>query len=202
MRERGLEYDSTMVVYLPYYGTPWTPIQYVIHTAGTPEAIVPALRGVLAEINPNIPLSNVRNLDEILSGSLAARRFNTLLLGIFAGVALVLAMVGIYGVLAYTVARRTSEIGVRMALGANSRSILGLIVLQGMRPILLGMAAGLISAFGLSRLLTRLLFGVTPGDPLTYVGVALLVAAAALVSCLIPARQALRIDPVEALRIE
>ncbi|KPK81971.1 MAG: permease, partial [Gemmatimonas sp. SM23_52] len=135
-------------------------------------------------------------------GSVADRRFNMLLLLILAGVALLLALAGIYGVQSYSVARRTSEIGVRVALGATHERVVRLMVRQGMRPALLGIGLGILGALALSRLLTGLLFGIAPSDPLTYLGVALLLAAAALISCYLPALRALHLDPVTALREE
>jgi putative ABC transport system permease protein len=141
-------------------------------------------------------------MDEIVSGSVAERRLNMAMLAIFAGVALLLALAGIYGVQSYSVARRTSEIGVRVALGASSDNVMGLVVRQGIRPALVGIALGLLGAFVLSRLLTNLLFGIAPSDPGTYVGVTIMLAAAALLSCYLPARRALRINPVTALREE
>jgi putative ABC transport system permease protein len=132
----------------------------------------------------------------------AARRFNMLLLGVFANVALVLALTGVYGVQAYSVARRTSEIGVRVALGASRRHVLWTVLRGGMTPALLGIGLGLVGAFGLSRVMSGLLFAVAPGDPATYVGVTLALATAALVSCLLPGLTALRVDPATTLRDE
>jgi len=202
MRERGLEIDPTLTVYIPYYGIAWSPINFVVHTAVEPNTVVPALRTILAELDPGVPLSNVTTLDEILDDSVAARRFNTILLAIFAGVALLLALAGIYGVQAYSVARRTSEIGVRVALGATGEVVIKQIVKQAMRPALIGIGIGLLGAFALSRLLSSLLFGIAPSDPTTYVAVAAVLALTALVSCYLPARRALRVDPVTALREE
>jgi putative ABC transport system permease protein len=201
-RERGLDSDHTLTVYLPLYG--WNPgnVQFAVHTAGSPTALTPSLRSLLKEVDPNLPLADVQTLDEIVSRSVAPRRFNMLLLAIFAVVALLLALVGVYGVLAYSVGRRTAEIGLRVALGATPRSVLALIVGQGMRPILAGIAIGLAIAVGLSRFVSSLLFNVKPVDPLTYGAVTLLVMIAALFSCYIPARRALRVDPVAALRQE
>src|SRR5262249_20517024 len=199
-RERGLDSDPTLTVYLPSYGAGPGPMQFAIHTAGSPTALTPTLRSILKDLDPNLPLSNVRTMDEIISRSVAPRRFNMFLITIFAAVALLLALVGVYGVLAYTVGRRTAEIGLRVALGATPAKILALIVGQGMRPILAGMAAGVVGAIGLSRFVSSLLFNVKPIDPLTYAVVVLLVAVAALLSCYVPARRALRVDPVAALR--
>jgi len=201
-RERGLAADPTLTVYLPSYGSGPGPVQFAVHTAGNPTALTPSLRSILKEIDPNLPLSDVQTMDEIVSRSMAPRRFNMFLLSIFAGVALLLALVGVYGVLAYSVGQRTAEIGLRVALGATPRNVLALIIAQGMRPILIGIGIGLAGALGLSRFVSSLLFGVKPVDPLTYVAVALLVAAAGLLSCYVPALRALRIDPVAALRQE
>jgi len=144
----------------------------------------------------------VTTLDEIVDDSVAARRFNMILLAIFAGVALLLALAGIYGVQAYSIARRTSEIGVRVALGASGETVLKQIVGQAMRPALIGIGLGLLGAFALSRLLSSLLFGIAPSDPTTYAAVAVVLAATALISCYLPARRALLVDPVTALREE
>jgi putative ABC transport system permease protein len=199
-RERGLDADPTLTVYLPSYGSGPGAMQFAIHTAGNPTALTPALRSILKEIDPNLPLSDVQTLDEIVSRSLAPRRFNMFLLAIFAAIALLLALVGIYGVLAYSVGQRTAEIGLRVALGATQARVLALVLGQGMRPILLGAAIGVLGAAALSQLISSLLFGIKPLDPLTYGLAALLVIVAALLSCYVPARRALRVDPVSALR--
>lgn len=202
MRERGLANEPTLAVYLPYYGGGWSPVQFVVHTSGTQAALATALRSTLAEIDRDLPIANVRSLDEIVSQSVASRRFTMLLLASFACVALVLALAGIYGVLSYTVSRRISEIGVRVALGASHADVLRLVIGQGMRPVVIGITAGLAAAFGLSRLMTSLLYGVTPTDAVTYAGVAALLAMTAMASCYLPARQALRVNVVSALREE
>jgi putative ABC transport system permease protein len=201
-RERGLDADPTLTVYMPSYGSGPGPVHFAVHTAGNSTALTPSLRSMLKEIDPNLPLYNVQTMDEIVSRSVAPRRFNMLLLTIFAGVALLLALVGVYGVLAYSIGQRTAEIGLRVALGATPRKVLALIIGQGMRPILIGIGVGLLGALALSHFVSSLLFNVKPMDPLTYVVVALLVAAAALLSCYVPALRALRIDPVAALRQE
>jgi putative ABC transport system permease protein len=202
MRERGPQADPTMVVYLPYYGAGWTPVTFMVHTAGDPGVVIPTLRTVLGEIDSNLPISNIAQMDDLVSNSVAGNRFNMLLLGIFAGVAMLLALAGIYGVLAYSVTRRTNEIGVRVALGASHGNVLRQIVLQGMRPVVVGIAVGVVGAVGLSRFMSTLLFGVAPTDPVTFAGVAVLLAIAGLGACYLPARRALRVDPVAALREE
>ncbi|HET9282811.1 MAG TPA: ABC transporter permease [Candidatus Angelobacter sp.] len=201
-RERGLDSSPTLTVYLPSYGAGPGPMQFAVHTAGSPTALTPALRSILKNLDPNLPLSDVQTMDEVVSKSMAPRRFNMFLITIFAAVALLLALVGVYGVLAYSVGRRTAEIGLRVALGATPAKVLMLIVGQGMRPILIGMGAGLLGAMGLSRFVSSLLFNIKPIDPLTYAAVALLVAIAAVLSCYVPALRALRVDPVAALRQE
>jgi putative ABC transport system permease protein len=201
-RERALDKDPTLTVYLPYYAAGVTPIQFVVQTNDDPMSVVPSLRSVLSRIDPDLPLSDIESLDTVIARSLGQRRFNTLLLGLFAGFALLLAMAGIYGVLSYSVARRTSEIGVRVALGARRRTVLVLIMSQGMRPVLAGVAIGLAGAFALSRILSGMLFGVTAADPLTYAAVAMLAVATGLAACYVPARRALRVDPTVALRYE
>ena len=141
-------------------------------------------------------------MNEYLSASVAAPRFNTTLLSIFAGVALVLTIVGLYGVMSYSVAQRTNEIGLRMALGAQGRDVLLMIVRQGTKLILLGLAIGLAGAYALTRLMTSLLFGVTAKDPFTFAVVAMVLAIVALLACYVPAWRATKVDPMEALRCE
>ena len=156
----------------------------------------------MAGIDRSVPISDVHTLDELVAESVASRRFTLLLLTAFAGLAFVLALGGIHGVLSYTVARRTSEIGVRLALGASVADVLRLIVAQGMRPVIAGLIVGLITAAALSRLMTTLLFDVRPTDPLTYAAVAAVIALAGIVACLVPAMRALRVDVINALRAE
>lgn len=201
-RERGLDEDPTLTVYMPSYGAGPGPAQFVVHTSGAPTAVAPTLRSILREVDPNLPLANVQMLDEVVSRSVAPRKFNMVLLTIFAGVALLLAMIGVYGVLAYSVARRTAEIGLRVALGASPGDVLRLIVGQGMRPIVLGIVLGIVGALALSRGISSLLFGIKPMDPVTYAAVALLVGVTAVVACYLPARRAVSVDPVTALRQE
>lgn len=202
MRERGPQADPTLVVYLPYYGAGWPLVSILAHTTGDPSSVVPLIRTVLAEIDPNLPISNVARLDDVVTAAVAGDRFNTLLLASFAGVALLLALAGIYGVLAYSVARRTHEIGVRVALGASPRNVFQQIIWQGMQPVITGTIVGVIAAVGLSRYLSTLLFEIKPTDPITYVGVSLSMGLAALAACYWPARKALSVDPRVALTSE
>jgi putative ABC transport system permease protein len=148
------------------------------------------------------PLYNVRTVDQVLAQAMARPRFNMLLITILAGVALVLAAVGIYGVISYSVTQRTHEIGVRMALGANTSDVLKLVVRQGMLLAGIGLALGLLAAFAVTRIMASLLFAVSATDPVTYLGLAALLGTIALLACYIPARRATKVNPVTALRAE
>jgi predicted permease len=202
MRDWSLTEEPAMTVYFPYYGAGSSPIHFVIHSSAAPGTLLPRLREVLAELDPNLPLSRVQGLDQRVGESVSARRLMMLLLAAFAGVALVMSLAGIYGVLSYAVSRRTSEIGVRLAMGASHRAVLGLIVRQGMGPVLVGLAVGLIASLSLARLMAALLFEIRPTDPVTYLAVAAVLGGAALLACYLPARQALGVDVVSALRKE
>jgi predicted permease len=175
---------------------------FVVRTAGDPLAALPAVRRAVLEAGNDQPVYGVQTLERIVSNSIADRRFSMLLLGIFAALALLLAAVGIYGVISYTVAQRTREIGIRMALGAGRFDVLKVVVAQGMAPVLAGLAIGLAASFGLTRLMAGMLYGVKAGDPVTLIGVALVLAAVALVATLVPARRAATVAPVVALRYE
>jgi len=200
MRERGLDEAPTLAVYMPYFGAEGWPPEIIVHAAGDPLAMVPALRSILAQIDPDLPLDDVATLDQVVSSSVTDRRLNMSLIGLFAGVALLLALAGVYGVQAYAVARRAPEIGLRVALGAEPRTILAMMLRQGMTAGLLGTAGGVVAAFWVSRVLSGLLFGVSPTDLGTYAGAVSLLVAATLLSCYLPARRALSVDPTETLR--
>ncbi|HYN10435.1 MAG TPA: ABC transporter permease [Vicinamibacterales bacterium] len=203
MRERGLESDPTIAVYFPAYGAmATTTLQLVMQTKGQPEDAVPAVRTAVSSIDPGLPISSIRTLDDVVTTSVATRRFTMTLLVTFAGLALFLALAGVYGVLSYSIARRTQEIGVRLALGAEHGRVLRSTILRGLRPVLVGIAIGLGLSFWLSGFMTSLLFGVTASDAGTYVAVTLALVVTAVLSCYIPARQVLRVDPVIALRAE
>jgi putative ABC transport system permease protein len=173
-----------------------------VRSEGDPHALVAAIRREVQALDPNQPVYQIQTMEELIGESVAARRFALRLLQAFAALALVLAAVGIYGVMSYVVAGRTREMGLRLALGAAPRDVLGLVVGQGMRLVLIGTGLGLVAAFGLTRLMTRLLFGVSATDPLTFALVALVLAAVALFACYVPARRAARVDPMVALRCE
>jgi putative ABC transport system permease protein len=203
VRRGGLDVEAEPEVYVSYLQSPERRLNLVLGTE-TPDAasLTQAARAAVREFDPNQLIWRTQTMDELLGKSLAPRRFNMMLLAIFAGVALVLAGVGLYGVMSYTVTWRTHEIGIRMALGAQRGDVLRLVVSQGLALTLVGVALGLACALALSRVLTSLLFGISATDPLTYAGVALLLVAVALVACLVPARRATKVDPMVALRYE
>jgi predicted permease len=165
-------------------------------------SLAAAIRNQVREIDPNEPVNQIITMDERLSNSVAGRRFQMLLLGIFAGVGLVIATVGIYGIISYAVSQRTHEIGIRMALGAQASDVLRMVVWRGMSLALIGVALGLAAAFALTRVMKNLLFEVSPTDPATFALIALLLIVVALIASYIPARRATKVDPLQALRHE
>jgi putative ABC transport system permease protein len=200
-RERGPAAGPTLTVYLPC-GRNAMVSEFVLHTRGNPLAVAPTVRAIVAGLDPTLPVADVRSFEEVVHRSLSPQRFNVILLTSFGGLALLLATTGIYGVLAYTMNRRTAEIGLRVALGASRSNVLGIVLRQGMRPAVVGMLLGALGAWWLSRYLETLLFGIKPFDVFTYVTVAALLLATALIACLLPGRRAMRIDPAVALRTE
>ena len=201
-RHEGLSQDTEAEFYVPYLQSPGNSMQLAVRTAADPDSMVSAVRAQVRDVDPDQPLYHVATLNQVLSESLAPRRFNMLLLGIFAGIALTLATVGIYGVMAFSVTQRTHEIGIRMALGAERRNVLRLIVLQGLRLTLFGVVLGVAGAWALTSFLTTFLFGVAPRDPATFALVSLALVAVSILACYIPARCATRVDPMVALRYE
>ena len=173
-----------------------------VRTAAEPQHLVNAIRGEVWALDQNIPVTDVQTMEQILETVTVQQRFNTTLLGIFAVAALVLAAVGIYGVLSYSVTQRTHEIGIRMALGAQTRDVLRLVIVHGMKLALAGVVIGLGGAFVLTRLMEKLLFGVSTSDPATFASVGLLIPIVALLACYLPARRATQVDPLTSLRHE
>ncbi|HXQ96832.1 MAG TPA: ABC transporter permease [Candidatus Limnocylindrales bacterium] len=199
--ERGLSKAAPRTVYLPY-GPTALPGEIVLHTRGNPLSLVPAVRSVVGGLDPNLPVSDLQPLLQVVEHSIAPQRFNTGLLAVFSSLALLLAAIGVYGVISYTVVQQTREWGVRLALGAEPRDLLSLVLARGLRLAAIGLAIGLALSLAGTRLIGSLLFGVNPMDPLTFVAAALVLATVALAACWIPARRAMRIDPAEALRHE
>lgn len=202
IRERDLASEPTLAVYLPLYGATWSPLTFVAHhdRGATTATIVPLLRERLKEVDAGLPLGNVRTFDDLVGHSVASRRFTMLLMAALAAVALALSLAGVYGVISYATSKRTAEIGVRLALGSAPGGVVRLIVGEGLRPVVIGLGAGLGGAWALSGLMSSLLFGVTNADAPTYVAVAVVLLGAAVVACWLPARRALRLPVSTALR--
>ena len=177
-------------------------VAVVLRTQGDPTAIMGQVRETVKEIDPRQVIYNVQTMDDVVATSYAARRLTMILLGVFAALAVALACVGIYGVISYLVGQRTQEIGIRMALGAQGGDILYLVLGEGTKMALLGAAVGIAASLGLTRMMARQLFGVSAHDPFTYVGVAMLLMLVAIAACYIPARRAMRVDPMRSLRCE
>jgi putative ABC transport system permease protein len=203
VKHLSLKNDDSPEMYLPRTQIPFDIVSLVVRTrVSDPTALTSAIRNELAAMDSSIPLTSVRVFDEYISRALARPRFNALLLSIFAGTALLLTAIGIYGVLAYSVAQRTNEIGIRMALGAAQSNIFRLVVGQAMTLVAISLTIGLIGAIGATRLLTSLLFGVGAWDPITFASIVVLISFVAFLAAWLPARRASRVDPVIALRAE
>jgi predicted permease len=200
-REYSLDLPPTPTVYVNLFQRPRATVTVTMLTGADTGSIVPAARTILHDLNPDIP-SRFRTLADVYSASLGSRRFNAILIGLFAVTALLLATIGILGVMAYSVNRRTREIGVRVALGAANRDVVSMILGQGLRTVLIGVAIGILGSLALTRTLESLLFGVTADDPVTFGAMTLLLVGAALLACYIPARRATKVDPMVALRNE
>jgi putative ABC transport system permease protein len=188
--------------YEPLAQMPNSGVTAVVRTSPEPASLTSAVRGSVQALDPELPIANVTTFDHLLAESVSLPRFRTLLLALFAAIAVALAIVGLYGVLSYTVTQRTREIGIRMVLGAQRRGVYRLVVGQGMVLVGVGVMAGLGSAFGLTRLLKRFLFGVEATDPVTFLAVSVLLVAVAACACFLPARRASRVDPLESIRYE
>ncbi|HEX3560945.1 MAG TPA: ABC transporter permease [Pyrinomonadaceae bacterium] len=203
VKDEGLEGESRAQYYVPYAQNANAPNLFLaVRAEGDPASLAPAVRGAIAGVDADLPVYRVTTMEQMVADSLAQRRFSMTLFGVFAALALALAVVGLYGVMSYAVAQRTHEFGLRMALGAQRRDILRMVVGQGLVLVGVGLAAGLVGALALTRVMSSLLYGVSATDPLTYAGIALLLAAVALLASYIPARRATKVDPMVALRYE
>lgn len=203
----NVKYESLIdepppAVYFPHPDLAYPFMTFVIRTDGEPATIAPAVQREIRSLDPNQPISDVRTMNQVMSETVSRARFNTVLLALFAGLATLLSAVGIFGVMNYSVALRTREIGLRLAVGAQPRQVLLLILKQGLVLTVIGVGVGLVAAFALTRLLSGLLFGVAAGDLTTFASISALLIVVSVVACYLPARRAMRIDPLQALRYE
>ena len=198
----GLGESVALESYLAFPQNPWSYVGLAVRTHGDPSAVYGAVRSLVAQIDPELPVHDMRPMEQVVAETMASRRLTLWLVGAFAALALVLASVGIYGVMSYAVTERVHEIGVRMALGAQRRDVLRMVVGHGMRHAAIGLLLGSVVAFFAAHAMTTFLFGIRPSDPLTYIGIAVVLALAALAACYIPARRATAVDPMVALRYE
>ncbi len=202
VKQSGLTQPSRPELFFPYTASRADGMTLVIRSANDPADLTAAVRREVQAVDPNQPVYNVRTMEEVINLSISNRKLNMTLLTIFAGLATLLAVVGIYSVMSYLVTQHTREIGIRVALGARPSNILRLVLGQGLTLTLVGVGVGALAAFGLTRLMSSLLYGVEGTDPLTYVSVSLLLIAVALAACYVPARRAMKVDPLVALRYE
>ncbi|HEY7182719.1 MAG TPA: FtsX-like permease family protein, partial [Blastocatellia bacterium] len=199
---QSLASDYEPEYYMPHAQMPVGNMNLVIRTTNDPRGLAGAIQREVQSLDRDIPVYRIKTLEQYLGVAVAQPKFNALLLGLFAGLALLLTAVGLYGVMAYSVIQRAQEIGVRIALGARSGDVLKMVLRQGLKLTAAGLAIGLAVAYALTRYMQSLLFGVKAADPLTFIGIALLLIAVAIVACWIPARRATKVDPMVALRSE
>jgi putative ABC transport system permease protein len=202
VKSQGLAADTSQEMFLPYRQVALTPSMLTLRAGANTAGLVSAVRSEVKALDPDLPLYDIKMMEERLADSVAKQRFTLVLFGVFAATALLLAAVGMFGVMNYAVTQRTHEIGVRMALGARRLDTLKLILRQGLILTLVGVAIGLAGALALTRLMSGMLYGLSATDPLTFAGVSALLTAVALLACLIPARRATKVDPMVALRYE
>jgi putative ABC transport system permease protein len=202
IRSTSLDHDPVSIMYIPYWQRPQPSGSILVRTAMDPSGTASALRQAIWGTDSEVPIPEVRTLDQVMSASVAERRFQVLLIGLFAAAALALAAIGTYGVVAYAVGRRRAEMGIRIALGAAPSNVIGLVLRQGMAPVAAGLAAGALAALVLGKYVASLLFEVSPRDPAAFAAAAAVLLAVSAAACLIPARRATRVNPVEALRFE
>ena len=205
VRQNGFAKDAPLAIYMPQTQAPvflTSAAAFVVRTEVDPQTLASTFRRELHAVDKELPLYDVRTMDQLVSRSVSEPRFNMVVLAVFAGLALALASIGIYGVMAYSVAERTREIGIRMAMGAQPEDVLKLVLRQGTALIAVGLGLGLAASFALTRVISSFLFGVSATDPATFAGIVLLLGAVALLACYIPARRATKVDPMVALRYE
>jgi ABC-type antimicrobial peptide transport system permease subunit len=202
VRHSNLEQGAGMEMYLPITQSGTGSLDLVVRARLPLESLAPSVRAALAAIDPNLPTGDFQPLEQLVDRAVSPRRFVTILLGGFSALALILASLGIYGVISYSVNQRTQEIGIRIALGAQAAAVLKLIIGQGVKLTLIGLVIGLGASFAITRVMSALLFGVKASDPATFAGIALLLGGVALAACYLPARRATRVDPLVALRYE
>jgi len=202
VREDALEREPLPEIFVPHLQQPSFAMTIVVRTDSDPHLLEEGVRRAVQSVDRNQPLAATAVMEEVIARSVAPRHFRMLLFGLFALLALVLAVIGVYGVMAYSSSQRAREFGVRIALGANRRDILKLVIGQGFEMALVGVGVGIAGALVLTRFLSSLLYGVSPHDPMTFVGVAVLLLTVALAACWIPARKAMHVDPMVALRYE
>jgi len=202
VRDVALGQEPGPMMYVPYAQAPFWGANVVVKSSLGASSVAAAIRQEVRKMDKDLPVTDVAMMPDILEASVAQPRFRTFLLGLFAAMALVLAVIGIFGVISYSVSCRTNEIGIRVALGAQSADVLKQVLLEGARLVAIGLALGLAGSLAATRLIATLLFGVKPTDPLTFAAVAAILASVTLAACYIPARRATRVDPIVALRYE
>jgi len=202
VKDQDLASQTVSQIYVPFVQNPYWGFDVVVRTLGDPKQISGALREKIGELDPELPVTNIRAMRDAIDESIAQPRFRTTLLGLFSAIAFVLAAIGIYGMISYNVGRRTREIGIRMALGAQRRDVLLMVVREGVALAGLGVVLGLVSAYWLTGVLESFVFNVSVTDPATYAGVAALLLIVALVAACVPGRRAMSVDPIVALRYE
>jgi putative ABC transport system permease protein len=203
VKQRGLDDRQHSQFYVPYRQTGFAAgLTFVVRSTGSPSAVIGSIRNAVRRIDPQLAVYDLRTMEQVAARSVAERRFTTFLLALFAGLALVLACIGLYGVMAYSVTQRTQEIGIRMALGAQAGDVLRMILNQSVKLTIVGLIVGTLASVALTRFIASLLFDVDPTDPVTLISVSLLLAVVSILASYIPARRAARVNPVVALRYE
>ena len=202
IRAESLTEDGREAVYFPYSWFPFFPLSLTVRVAGDPLALSVPIRREIEALDPEVPMADIRLMGDYVTEAAASTRFTLTLISVFAGIALVLASIGLYGVISYSVRQRTREIGVRMAFGADEHNIVRLVLGRGIKLGLAGVVAGIVAAFVTTRAVSSLLYGVSAIDPVTFLGIPLVLVAVTIIASYVPARRAMRVDPVEALRDE